>query len=60
MADIVDIANDHIELTLRERLAAAPKELEPGVPGECEWCGEYFTRIVRGACGRCRDERKLP
>lgn len=60
MADIVDIANDHIALTLQERLRAHPRELEPGVPGECEWCGLPFSRIVRGACGRCRDENKLP
>lgn len=30
-----------------------------GEPGECEWCGEYFARLVNGACGRCRDKWKL-
>lgn len=28
-------------------------------PGECEWCGEQFPRLVKKACGRCRDEFKL-
>ena len=27
--------------------------------GECEWCGEHFPRLVKKACGRCRDEFKL-
>lgn len=29
-----------------------------GEPGECAECGEFFTRIVGGYCGRCRDYLK--
>jgi hypothetical protein len=42
------------------RLRAAAKPLEPGVPGDCELCGEWSGRLVRGACAPCRDLRKLP
>ncbi len=31
-----------------------------GEPGDCEHCGEHFSRLVGGHCGRCRDLLKLP
>lgn len=31
-----------------------------GQPGICIHCGNEFIRIVRGRCGRCRDELGLP
>jgi class 3 adenylate cyclase len=34
--------------------------IEPGAPGECELCGEWSGRLVRGACAPCRDRYKLP
>lgn len=56
--------SDAIELAHR-----AASKIEPGEPGECEVCGEYFARVVNRiscdgktsffACGRCRDELKL-
>lgn len=30
-----------------------------GTPGECEYCGEYFERLINNACGRCRDLYRL-
>lgn len=60
MADEVDVANtirDEIEAdqvaAIRRKAAAIPA----GEPGDCESCGEYFTRTVDGHCGRCRDKR---
>ena len=38
----------------------AASRIPAGEPGECDRCGEYFTRLVNGACGRCRDKLKLP
>jgi hypothetical protein len=56
-ADMTDLR----EQALHEaRLRAAAKPLEPGVPGDCELCGEWSGRLVRGACAPCRDLRKLP
>jgi RNA polymerase-binding transcription factor DksA len=38
----------------------AASKIPAGEPGECEYCGEYFIRLVNGACGRCRDKLKMP
>lgn len=41
---------------VRRRAAAMPK----GEPGDCDMCGEWFGRLVKGVCARCRDLHKLP
>lgn len=33
-----------------------PATLAKGKPGECDFCGEYFIRIVDGACVKCREK----
>lgn len=35
-------------------------QIAPGVPGECDKCGEDSPRLIGGVCARCRDEYKLP
>lgn len=60
--DDIDQAGEHIEATEKRIIDAARKEaadMPVGTKGECEWCGEYFERLVNGACGRCRDEFKI-
>jgi RNA polymerase-binding transcription factor DksA len=59
MADEVDAANDHAEKMLQVQIKNARKPLETGTPGECDFCGEHFSRLIRGACGGCRDKYKL-
>jgi hypothetical protein len=39
------------------RLAAI---IPAGNAGECDLCGEWSGRLVRGACAPCRDKYKLP
>lgn len=62
MADVTDDAD---KIILREqeealkRNAVIVASIPKGVPGECEYCGEHFSRLVGGACGRCRDYHKL-
>jgi hypothetical protein len=58
--DDVDFANERVtEMEqdkinqIRRSAAAIPK----GEPGDCDGCGEYFTRTVGGYCARCRDKR---
>ena len=63
MADPVDEANERTELeldlgVLQSRAAVA--QIPEGEAGECDHCGEYFTRTVNGSCGRCRDKLGLP
>lgn len=59
MSDEIDIANDRIEIeserNLRKVMNSANK-MPKGSTGECDECGLYFSRIVNGMCGRCRDE----
>lgn len=63
MADEVDISQVRTEILeaskiaeVRERTAKIPA----GVPGECDLCGEWSGRLVKGVCAPCRDKHKLP
>ena len=53
-----DLCNDAVQ---RARTAAS--KIEPGQAGDCDYCGEYFARVVireeRPACAICRDKLKL-
>lgn len=61
MADQFDIAADLEELHRQQALANRPKqEMQPGVEGDCEFCGYWSGRLVQGACAPCRDKYKLP
>lgn len=58
--DEVDRATQEVDRMLAEALRNSRAELAPGIPGECDLCGEDSLRLVRGACARCRDKFKLP
>lgn len=61
MADQFDTAAELEELHRQQALANRPKqELQPGVEGDCEFCGYWSGRLVHGACAPCRDKYKLP
>lgn len=58
MADEADIANDYLEKKSAKVLADIRKQADMipvGKPGDCAECGDHFTRLVSGYCGRCRD-----
>lgn len=60
--DDADKADGLIAAREKEALAAAQRavaDMPPGVPVECELCGEESPRLVRGVCARCRDKHKL-
>lgn len=59
MADEADITGDRMEVELAELIEMARKPLAPGVPGECDTCGEWSGRLVRGMCAPCRDRYKI-
>jgi len=62
MADEIDMAAEYAQKAEESSIAAIRKKaanIPDGEPGECEYCGEEFGRLVGGACGRCRDEFKL-
>ncbi len=63
MADIIDTANDYAEADTERAINAARTEaaqIPSGIPGDCDFCGEWSGRLVGGACAPCRDARKLP
>jgi len=61
MADDFDRASDLEEQQRQQALANRPPfVLAPGVPGDCDICGYWSSRLVQGACAPCRDQYKLP
>ena len=63
MVDEVDKTVEEMEIAEAAKLRsiqAAAKAIPTGHPGECLFCGEYFSRLVSGVCAQCRDKRGLP
>lgn len=60
--DDVDITADRIQAE-EDALVAATRAAAAAIPageaGICDYCEEHFSRLVKGVCGRCRDEYKL-
>lgn len=60
--DPIDAAKALTDESTQARIEAhrqAAANIPVGEPGDCALCGEYFTRLVRGNCARCRDKHKL-
>lgn len=58
--DDIDIANEHAQATLDALIKAQAKDIVPGVPGDCQLCGEFSKRLINNNCAPCRDKYKLP
>ena len=70
MADIADDASDSYEAHCGDsisRIRTAAGKMDAGIQGDCEICGETFSRIVSVfyidervySCAGCRDKFKL-
>lgn len=60
--DDVDITEERARRALEAdvmRVRKAAAAMPAGKPGECELCGEWSARLVRGACAPCRDRFNL-
>lgn len=57
--DDLDIASDRAEMAREIAAKNLARDIPPGTPGECDWCGEESPRLIKGACARCRDKYKL-
>lgn len=60
--DDVDITEERARLALEAdvmKVRKAAASMPAGKPGECERCGEWSGRLVRGACAPCRDRFNL-
>jgi hypothetical protein len=63
MSDVVDIANELAHVGT-DRAVQYARSIAASIPvgetGECELCGEWSGRLVKGACAPCRDKYRLP
>jgi len=55
MADDADIASNITEESINREIARIRADIPAGGAGECDLCGEWFGRLVGGACVPCRD-----
>jgi hypothetical protein len=63
MADEIDRQLERDEALEAARLGlvrAQAKLIPEGKPGDCDLCGSWSGRLVRGVCAPCRDKYKLP
>lgn len=62
MSDTIDQMNERNALIEAAQLASirAKAKIQPGKPGDCDLCGEWSARLVKGACAPCRDRYRLP
>lgn len=51
---IESVIDDHVKDAMRRA-----SEIPAGNSGDCDICGEYFSRLVNGCCGFCRDKFKI-
>jgi len=58
--DEIDRAQKREQEDRDRAIAAAAADIPKGVEGECELCGEWFGRLVGGACVPCRNRYHLP
>lgn len=58
--DEIDRAKEREQLDRDNAIRAASKPLDPGVPGDCDLCGEWSGRLIGGACAPCRTKHHLP
>lgn len=57
--DDADFVAAQTERDINRTLAnRQPFVMTEGKPGECDFCGRWFGRIVDGACVPCRNEHE--
>ena len=59
MPDEIDIAQEREAIETENAIRRASRELSQGKPGDCDLCGEWTGRLIRGVCARCRDKHGL-
>jgi hypothetical protein len=61
--DVIDQANDKAAALIdaqEQEIRYQAQHMPAGEPGNCDLCGEWSGRLVRGVCAPCRDRYKLP
>jgi hypothetical protein len=60
--DEADRANYFIESVIDDHVNDAMRraaEMPHGIAGDCQYCGEWYGRLINDACGFCRDKFRL-
>lgn len=58
-ADRAQAEHESVEEAMAKRRQNGPLQLDPGKPGECDFCGEWSGRLISGVCAPCRDKYRL-
>ncbi len=58
-ADMTDQRSQHALDANIQKLREQAAQIPPGKPGDCDLCGEWSGRLVKGVCAPCRDKHKL-
>lgn len=56
MPDEIDIAQECEHIIINSAIddvRAKAAAIEPGTPSDCDRCGEWSGRLVRGVCAPC-------
>lgn len=61
MTDEIDVANDYEDRRKQQIIDSIRRQaqLKKGREGDCEFCGEWSSRLINDACAPCRDKYKL-
>lgn len=61
MPDDLDVTLENITRELDAAIVSvrSNSHIAIGTEGDCDYCYEFSTRLVRNACARCRDKYKL-
>ncbi len=61
MSDPIDQQDEREAIFHAAKIEAIRRNavIDPGVSGECDLCGEFRARLIKGFCACCRDKRKL-
>lgn len=58
-ADRAQMDAEAVEAARAKKRAGARYKMPEGVPGECDFCGEWSGRLIKGFCAPCRDRYRL-
>lgn len=58
--DDADRASRYEEMEREAAIRNTAKDIPPSRPGDCDMCGEWSGRLIKGVCAPCRDTYKLP
>lgn len=59
MPDEIDLAQEREQMATEDAIRKTARDIPKGEPGDCDLCGEWTGRLIKGVCAPCRDTYKL-